>query len=300
MQDALPENSQYETGMLNGNTIMLMLHMDEKTQKIGIFREQNDQWKLLCWSAPLPPIRTAVATLGSASENKFYLFYHEESLCYTFQEKSDGKWRLMYLQGQDNVTFIENGCWLETDQGVRHCYGTVNWPELTTIDKSTLPTTFDEAYAMMDRDGWAVVNNPKPEDRLHLRASASKDAASLGKFYTGTPVKVLETQGEWAQVDAFGVRGYMMKKYLATGQDAEMIPTAFPSLAMMEYAAQRGLDVYKAPDIRASITGRVYGWNGNTLQMFIIGVAGDDWLIMFTLNGQHGYIRSEYFMPINQ
>lgn len=46
----------------------------------------------------------------------------------------------------------------------------------------------------------AVVNNPDPADRLHLRAAPSSSAVSLGKYYNGVEVAVQSVSGGWALV----------------------------------------------------------------------------------------------------
>ena len=52
----------------------------------------------------------------------------------------------------------------------------------------------------------AVVNNGSdPDTRLNLRREASTQSRSLGKFYTGTQVEVVEDTGDgWAQVTLGG------------------------------------------------------------------------------------------------
>lgn len=60
-----------------------------------------------------------------------------------------------------------------------------------------------------------VVVNPNAGERLNLRAAASKDSASLGKFYTGTVVTVdMESAGGWTAVCVGRLHGYMDSAYL--------------------------------------------------------------------------------------
>ena len=42
-----------------------------------------------------------------------------------------------------------------------------------------------------DYPAYAVVNNPNPQDRLHLREAPSADSASLGKYFNGVFAYVL-------------------------------------------------------------------------------------------------------------
>ena len=71
------------------------------------------------------------------------------------------------------------------------------------------------AWAGAPESEWAVVNNPDPEDRLNLRAEPSRASSSLGKYFNGVLVKVLERMGDgWAHVRVGETEGYMMTDYL--------------------------------------------------------------------------------------
>lgn len=52
---------------------------------------------------------------------------------------------------------------------------------------------------------------------LNLRETASLEARVLGQYWTGTWVEILEEGSEWCKVSVAGKTGYMMKKYLSTG-----------------------------------------------------------------------------------
>ena len=60
-----------------------------------------------------------------------------------------------------------------------------------------------------------------PSSRLNMRDQPSKDAGSVGQFYTGTPVEIVsDAGGGWSQVTIGGgansLSGYMMSQYLST------------------------------------------------------------------------------------
>lgn len=67
----------------------------------------------------------------------------------------------------------------------------------------------------------AYVNNGSdPESRLNMRSAPSRDAASMGKFYSGTQVEIVSDAGDgWSQViigsGVSSVGGYMMTQYLS-------------------------------------------------------------------------------------
>ena len=81
-----------------------------------------------------------------------------------------------------------------------------------------------ETNAVVQSRAW--VYNPDSADRLNLRQHPSTDAASLGKYYNGVPVDVLElAQNGWVKVRICEVAtGYMQAKYLS----AYKVATAFP------------------------------------------------------------------------
>mgnify|MGYP000041902695 CR=1 FL=1 len=67
-------------------------------------------------------------------------------------------------------------------------------------------------------NAYAVVHNPDAADRLNLRAAPNKEAESLGKYYNGVGVQILEELNNgWVRV-RIGNRGVaegdMMKAYL--------------------------------------------------------------------------------------
>ena len=60
-----------------------------------------------------------------------------------------------------------------------------------------------------------VVSNPKSSDRLHLREEPSAKSTSLGRYFNGTQVEVIDYGPEgWAHVRVDGKEGYMMTQYL--------------------------------------------------------------------------------------
>lgn len=72
-----------------------------------------------------------------------------------------------------------------------------------------------------------VDNGGDPESRLNMRSTPSKDAASLGKFYSGTQVEIIaDAGGGWSQVVIGGgvssIGGYMMTQYLRSDMQGVM------------------------------------------------------------------------------
>ena len=61
---------------------------------------------------------------------------------------------------------------------------------------------------------YAVVSNPGKNQKLYLRASASKSSRALGSYGNGTRVTLLEAGSQWCKVKVDGKTGYMMTDYL--------------------------------------------------------------------------------------
>lgn len=63
--------------------------------------------------------------------------------------------------------------------------------------------------------GYLVVANPNSQDRLHLREQPSTKSRSLGRYFNGTQVEVIDYgQDGWAHVRVEDKEGYMMLEYL--------------------------------------------------------------------------------------
>lgn len=75
---------------------------------------------------------------------------------------------------------------------------------------------------------YAIVTNPGKNQKLFLRASASKSSRSLGAYGNGVKVTLLEAGAQWCKVKVDGKTGYMMTDYL-TLHNADGSPTMMVS-----------------------------------------------------------------------
>lgn len=167
-------------------------------------------------------------------------------------------------------------------------YGTHPWSDVTMIDWLSLPHTFEEALAGLDRSCWAVVHNPDPADRLHLRVQPDRSARSLGKYYNGTPVKVLGQKNGWTQVNVFGVEGWMMSQYLAFGDAMAQVERVTPYRVPRE--DRRDHFVYVSPDSK-NLVANIQSLHSDAL---VLGLVGDEWYHVWLVNENlYGYILAE-------
>lgn len=231
------------------------------------------------------------------------LFLGVDDNFFNFSRAHDGGWYLKSIQGQELVSISPIGIGdpegpVSTMRNDGMYYGRHPWSgELAQLDLLSLPATYEEAAAQLDTSCYALVSNPNPADRLHLRAEPKKGAASLGKFYNRTPVLVLSVEGDWAHVFVGGERGlegYMMTKYLVMGGDSQQVASAFEQLFMAE--GIESLTLLDAPD--AARAGAVCELRREDA-FFIIGVVGEDWLVLMTWDGTVGYAPRELFWEGN-
>ncbi len=170
-------------------------------------------------------------------------------------------------------------------------YGDHPWDDITQIDWNSLPHNLEEASARMDSGNYAMVVNPKPTDRLHLRERADKGSRSRGKYYTGTAVGVSAQDGDWTLV-TFGdwrswVHGYMMKRYLTFGQPGSALRLDLSAMPQMS-ARYEMLKVYTEPQTGAY----TYHMGESAGTMKVIGVIGDEWYhVWFPATGEYGFVR---------
>ena len=130
----------------------------------------------------------------------------------------------------------------------------------------------------------AFVCNPQPGYRLNLRTSPSTTAASLGKYYTGTPVTLTgDSRNSFLRVVIGNVTGWMDARYLTAD------PGAFRSETPQVYVDNPG----GGANLRAgtSTSAPRLGWFPDRSAVTIIGVREDEWYHVI-VGGQTGYMSS--------
>ena len=110
-------------------------------------------------------------------------------------------------------------------------------------------------------NAYAVVHNPDAADRLNLRAAPNREAESLGKYYNGVGVQILEELNNgWVRV-RIGNRGvaegYMMKAYLQY-DNTQAVAAAMPTYTSTSSA----WELYQTRDVNGAYEMHGYGETG--------------------------------------
>ena len=280
------------------NALILLTRLDENTSQIHIVTLEDGTYSVA--SSKLLP-RNVYMDIFHSDEDEISLEWNGQAQQAGFQRMADGTWQLEWVMNSGAPSFDYNvefcGVAYEwTNQGTDGVYiGSLSsgMDNLLTIDLNQLPTSMESLISLVDPDGWAVVNNPNPADRLHLRVEPKRGAKSLGKFYNGTPVQVHETEGDWCRV-SIGLdghlEGWMMKEYLAFGEQMQDVDCVFPQLGLKE--EHQNAPAYADQDM----DGNGYHLNGT---IWIAGVVDDELYVILTNRGETGYMPQEWFWAGN-
>lgn len=139
----------------------------------------------------------------------------------------------------------------------------------------------------------AVVVNPKPEERLNLRAEPDKDSATKGKFYTGVELEVTDIEDGWAKVSIGGgaAEGYMLTDYLKLEARRKHVTPAMPEITVTHAGGKKLYDERKSG---AACLGTLKPG----AKVKVLAVTSDDWLLIETVDGGCAYMKNGGTSPV--
>lgn len=285
---------------LQEHSLILLVESPQGVRTLRILPHENWQFKGAIVTGQLPG--NASLDLFHADEGTLQLEWYDgkRDFQFGFTQSRLEQWTPAWLQVDSDTdsscyyfTYNSVVCTEDLTEPMRNnsvCYGDHPWQMIEEIDFGELPLTKEAMLATVDQSAYAVVNNPNPEDRLHLRERPRTDARSFGKFYNRTPVRVHSIDGEWANVSVGSITGYMMVKYLAFGAEMESVKCAFPQMFIREGVEKVALRPYRE--------GRNPGMLDRETAFYIVGVEEDRYVIL-TEEGTTGYLNQSYFYPGN-
>lgn len=149
---------------------------------------------------------------------------------------------------------------------------------------------------------YAYVRNPDPTDRLNLRASVDANGlagASLGKYYSGVEVEILEylTRGNtnWARVRIGAAKriGYMQVDFLAIDAMPYQVESAMPIVDVKNPKPTDHLNLRVEPNEKTASLGRY----SNGTKVVVLGVVNGAWSHV-RVDGVEGFMMNIYLSPM--
>lgn len=289
----LPVSGKILQNHLQSEVLLLLTEDETGKRLIEITQDENGVYAIR--RSPVLPSDIWLDTFH-AGESDLLLDWNQQDHQAGFRRTFNGQWRLSWLtcygESEDlNCSFgLNTGTLMDTDT-LR--IGVLPF-DLFADDLTTLPCTSEELTAQLDRTGLAVVCNPDPNDRLHLRTKPSREADSLGKFWNGTPVRVLNERDGWCQVEIGTdgrLTGWMMKKYLVTGAKMDQVTPCFSQQTLRDDKAETETPIYTDLSLKERYCTHS-GWE-------LMGVADDRLYVVVTDEGETGYAPMEWFFDGN-
>lgn len=289
----LPVSGKILQNHLQSEVLLLLTEDETGKRLIEITQDENGVYAIR--RSPVLPSDIWLDTFH-AGESDLLLDWNQQDHQAGFRRAFNGQWRLSWLtcygENEDlNCSFGLNTCTLIDTDTMK--VGTLPFDPFAD-DLTALPSTLEELNARLDRTDLAVVCNPDPNDRLHLRTKPSREVDSLGKFWNGTPVRVLGERDGWCQV-AIGtdgrLTGWMLKKYLVTGLKMDQVTPCFSQQILREDEAETKTPIYTDLTLTEQYCTHSI-WH-------LMGVVNDWLYVVVTDEGETGYAPMEWFFDGN-
>lgn len=125
-------------------------------------------------------------------------------------------------------------------------------------------------------------------DRVHLRAAPGTAADSLGLYFMGTQVVLMNEQNGWAHVLVGAAEGWMMTEYLSGAYLPEIGPWY-----VVDNPGSTWVNLRTAPSMAAAVSMTP----GNGRKVRLLGETADGWSYV-DCNGAKGYILTSLLSPV--
>ena len=297
----IPVSGKILNSELQTRCLAMITEENDGRHFVSVTRDENGAYQMER-SGVLP--ETTYMDSFHNSDGELYLGWDYQAQEGAWKLDEDGKWQIALIEFRNGPGYWApeyGSVWNTLDAETPYFHGTFTVPDLMSGKLTDLPGNKEELMACIDPKGWAVVNNPNPEDRLYLRKRPKTSAEAFGKFWNGTLVRVLDTKGDWCHV-SIGTNGvfdgWMKKKYLAFGRDMDLVHNAYPDLMLKEEIFQTSdtHQTWKDPWL-TDLT----DWELKNGDLYhIIGISEaegkkPETLIVMTYDGEVGYVPSAWF-----
>lgn len=147
------------------------------------------------------------------------------------------------------------------------------------------------AVANSETDNIAYVK-ASTSDRVHLRAGRSTSSASLGLYFTGTPVFIIENylKDNWAYVMIGSEKGYIRSDLIVSADN-----DVLPQWKIAQVRSNGGVNLRTAPTKEAPVLERVE----KGAKVIVLGETLSSWYYV-KAGSNYGYVMARYLRMIGQ
>ncbi|MDR2505402.1 MAG: SH3 domain-containing protein [Oscillospiraceae bacterium] len=311
VQSELSPDWRYVYGMRCGQVVYVQMETPDALAVICIFRNSDGLYRLEQHGYLLPRQDGVKCGIGASGDKELYVVYQSGLFTWlgAFSHIEGNVWRLSAVQSDDMFQINDTGLsFYDEDKGdIRYLYGVpridlyLNPDEPLNMD--VMPTTFKQACELIDTEGWAMIDISANDAQVSLRSEPSQQAAVLGQYYGGTPVRLLHEDGDswWACVRIGATQeGYILRDSLAFGRDMLDVKRRFPSRIMGNEprpdALEQGIPLYSLPDASASVVCILDEESIQGGELMDAGTYQEDWyIVMLGPDGPSGFIERKWF-----
>lgn len=140
-----------------------------------------------------------------------------------------------------------------------------------------------------EKSEWSGKLMANVEDKLNIRAEASKESELAGKLYKGAVADVVEKGDEWSRIKSGNVEGYVKNEYCVFDEDAKAL--AEKVCHTYAKATTDGLRVREKADTDAKIYTVLT--KGQKMEVDTSAKTAEGWVAV-KYDGETAYISSEY------
>ncbi len=95
--------------------------------------------------------------------------------------------------------------------------------DVTPVDSADVAAQAPDAQPAAPVSKYADMGISIADNYVNIRSEASTDGEIVGKLYQGAAATITDTKGDWVKIKSGSVKGYIMKEYLAIGEEAEKL-----------------------------------------------------------------------------
>lgn len=297
------------TSQIYGIRRFSLYSSEDETFTIQIERQENGQWVTEAINSSIQPWNNTVPTLSVIGEDLFLIKYIDLAYASIMLDAS-GSWRMtswdvcLPLSPDRFFSIYPNSISIYTHPAELSApmwiYGSLLPMDLESLDTSSLPLNPDDVKNLIDPDGWAVISSADETGIQAMYMTPDTQQPVLCSLYDGAPVKVIDSQQDWAKIEAAGLTGWVPQASVVTGFDMLKVTQRFPELCVWQEILTDEAAIYAAPTADSPVLYSLQHMDSSVVSYIsVIGSTSDEWYAVFCPRGICGFMESKWFYAGN-